>query len=424
MMDGAAQQSEEVDETGVFGKFTRGLTVDAERVKQTFAQFGVLTDDSTVNGRRGFAVIHYASADAVAAALAAKELTIDDVSFTIEPLKPKVIKDPKRVGGGGRGEGSGDDAEPDPCAVYVTPLPENFDEEEVRALFEQFGEVTSLVTRRRQLRDRPAVHAFVNFAEPASAEAAIAASAAGALVMADEKLIVEARKSKKQSRSGRRGGKGRSGNGTGAGGEGGAQAPRERQPRVKKAVYLSNLQKGLTEEQVTAALAPYGAVQSISMRQGDCFATVDFDGEANTDVAVQVSEGTPGIFSFMNMALVVERSKSSRARAADGSPGNGLHVSGFGDECPSEDDMRGMFGSYGNIIAVSIRVPRTFAIVELDSPEAAQAAVDNAAALPLASNDENPLVVELSENGGARRRTRGGRGRRNRDGADAEAEAM
>ena len=110
--------------------------------------------------------------------------------------------------------------------IYVGNLPKTTDEEKVRKVFEEYGEVTEIKLIKDQYTDELRGFGFVTMSSKADAQKAIQ-EVNGTELEGNTLIVNEARPREGRSGGGQRGGGQRSG-GPRGGGQGGQRGPRSR----------------------------------------------------------------------------------------------------------------------------------------------------------------------------------------------------
>jgi len=437
-------------QTGVYARFDAGAGLTAEAVIAAVeAVFGgVQAAESKVDAVRGQGPVAMAPEQAEQA-LAAGKVDVDGVEVALLPLKRRRPRGKRNDGQQQQQQGqAAGELEGDPCGIYVRGLPEDVSKEQLREAFSQFGEVRSVEMRKRRSRNGLSLNVFLTFSDSAAVDAAMDSIEGGNPVkIGDATLEVERRKSTRKAphrgrRSRRGGGGGGNGavdagdvasadasnarNGIGNGNRGGGRTIQ------KKSVYISNLEHGTQEAALRSELESYGPIESISIRQRETFASVAFATPEERQVAMQAAKSETGL-SFGDARL---RADPWRSGGRSGSNfENALHVTGFGNAVPSQEEVKAIFSSFGDVTDVEVRPTRTFGLVEFQDAAHAATVLEGAteSGLNLPSQDGEALVVELSDNsrnsrrrpgrrrGGARGRG-GGRNRKQAGDEDAEVD--
>ena len=168
--------------------------------------------------------------------------------------------------------------------VYAKGLNDGTTEDDVRAAFAGFGTITSL-----EVAGEGRGFAFVGFE---SADQATAAVNAGPLSIGGASCDVEFRMSKPRGARSR--------------------APRERRTReiAPNSVYLKGIPVDASDDDITSALAGFGAVSSVSHREGRDFAF------AVLDSADALAAAIAGSVTVGGQSVVVEERTGGKPGAA------------------------------------------------------------------------------------------------------------
>ena len=221
----------------------------------------------------------------------------------------------------------------------------------LEAAFGGFGTIVDTFIKARRGRG----FAFVTFDNTASVAAAIAGAPA---TIGDDEVTVEAR-----------------------------TPPRERQVADPcENIYIKGLDAGTTEEQVSDAVAGFGAVASLEVVADRGFAFVSFE---TTDEAQAAVWATPILVGGVMTDVEFRLSKPRGARGGGGGGGgrsgrrsrkrsarepNSVYLKGVPGDV-SDDAITAALAGFGNCISVAHRAGRDFAFAAFEGADGMDAAV-------------------------------------------------
>mmetsp|Transcript_18065 Transcript_18065/g.33376 ORF Transcript_18065/g.33376 Transcript_18065/m.33376 type:complete len:389 (+) Transcript_18065:119-1285(+) len=372
---------------GAYVKFA-GKECGGDDVLEAMKTFGPVSM-STSAVKKGYVEVRFEDEAGLAAAIAAGEVTVGEEKLGVEALKGKSSRGKTRQR---QRRGAADEN-----SLYVSGFPEDVENSNIEELFSKYGAVRGVETRKRKQKTGVAVHVFVNFEEKAGAEAALAEAEANGITFNDAALKVERRKVREAKKP---------------------ASASNNEPSPTKIVYISNMAHGVDEAKLREVLEVFGTIQRITLRQRDCFASVEFTSTDAVKAAHTACAEKP--LSFSDQKLVAEPWKSKRE---DEALSKTLHIAGFGGSIPSEDDIRSMMSSYGEIKEISIRPMRKFALVTFTDHESAAHVVKKSEGegLGIDALEGKDVKVELSITQ-RKRKPRARKARTQANGAAAPAE--
>ena len=242
-----------------------------DMLSDAFKGFGSITDTfvkAAGRGRSGYAFVTFADQSSVAAALSGAPASVGGDAITVEARSAP------------RERRQADPSE----NVYVKGLNDGTTEDQVRAAVAGFGAIASL-----EVAGDGRGFAFIGFE---SADQATAAVNASPLSIGGAQCDVEFRMSKPRGARSR--------------------APRERRTReiAPNSVYLKGIPVDASDEDISSALAGFGAVTSVSHREGRDFAFAVLDSADAMNAAISGSVTVGGL------SVVVEERTGGKPGAA------------------------------------------------------------------------------------------------------------
>jgi RNA recognition motif-containing protein len=133
-------------------------------------------------------------------------------------------------------------------------------------------------------------------------------------------------------------------------------------------VYVKGINEETTEDDCMAAFSSFGEITEVFLKSERGFALVQFSTRAAAEAAAAAGVGYVGSATVSVAARTPPKEKSVYPDSVN------IYMNGL-NESTSEDEIVGILGAFGEVVAVELQGARGFAYITMGTVEAAVAAV-------------------------------------------------
>mmetsp|Transcript_33095 Transcript_33095/g.72081 ORF Transcript_33095/g.72081 Transcript_33095/m.72081 type:complete len:507 (+) Transcript_33095:103-1623(+) len=343
-------------------------TIDDATLRQLFESFGAISETKVCppkNGNAAYGFVNFSTPEIAQGAIAA----MNGYEYEGNPLIVRVSNSGMGKGGGGAGMWGGWDASgyggaptPSSTNLYVCGLPEGSDEETLRQMFEQFGEISK--TRVLPPRKGTLPFGFVDFSTPDAAQMAIK-TMHGQAVPGGGELQVRLANAKQNFAAGPDWGVGAWGGGGGWGQDWGACGGAPMRQPLPNNLYVAGLPAEVDDATLKQMFEQHGGVVSTKICQpkqpgGTPFAFVRMDSEQSAQKAIAGMHGFDHGFGSLTVRLADNAQANPAGAMGDGGKGgeqlDNLYVKGLPVGITSEQ-LQAVFAQYGTVAQCKVMDP-------------------------------------------------------------------